>query len=727
MNIFAPSWSAASVSVLFLAAVHAQVRPPAPTALPRVAGLHPLDGTLWGVGPDYKVAFRAHGVELTPALGARAPRNFPLALRVVAIGRGSELHPQAAVEPTQHGMQVRYERANCSERYDVGPDGIAQSFVFAQLPPGNGDLVVRLAATTELPLARADEHGLRFELPDLGGVRVGAVTGIDAHGRQQPGTITFGDRAIELRLPAVFVDGAALPLVLDPQVGPVFPVASSTFDYQNPDIARLQGTVESLMVFERQISANDRDVRALRINQHGTTQGSLVGVTTGTGDDHAPAAGSVHSSGAYMIAYERGGDIFVRALLPGGSPTGEATVASGTDNQVAPDLGSEATTADNDCLVVWHNSSQTKIQAAQMNYVAAGSVSVFGQVDVAAALTGTYVLGPPRIAHDGGETGRFMIVYPRSLIAGDTQPRAVVVDRNLAVLATAALTSNADDEDDVDVDGDGTQWVVVFESEANEGTGDNRIVAVPTYWRSNSNLLWIGSPSVVTDLVNVDEIDPAVAMVAESCVVAWRRRAGPGSSNTEVFMKSIDNLACAECEPTVLLANTAAIETNLTIEECGLSGAGVDRALVLWEADTGGSGDLFAILWDIEDGQTTSGLGGCGVGGRAMSGCARVGNPNCWLQLRDVPAAQFVPFLVISADFTNIGCGPCALVADPFSGYVSPGSASANGTAYYQLAIPNNSSLIGMSFWTQYIVTVPPTQCSYLNANFSSPRRTTLE
>jgi hypothetical protein len=719
--MLARSWLASSATFLLIAAVPAQAQPPGRFGVPRLAGLHPLDGALWGVGPDYKAAFRNGGVELTPALGMRAPRNFPLGLRVAAIGRGAELPPVAAAEPSQHGMQVRYERESCSERYDVGPEGIAQSFVFARLPAGDGDLVVRLAVTTELPLARADANGLRFELPDVGGVQIGAVTGIDARGRQQPGSITFGGDTIELRLPATFVDNAALPLVLDPQIGPVFTVLASTFDYQNPDLARLHGANESLCVFERQISATDRDVRAIRLQPSGSPAGSLVAITTGTGDDRAPAAGSILQSGVYMIAYERGGDVFARAL-PGGVPTGEATVANGADTQQAPDIGSEATTADNDCLVVWHNSSQTKIQAAQMNYVAAGSVNVFGQVDLAAALSGTYILGRPRIAHDGGDTGRFMVVYPQSLIAGSTKARAVVTDRNLAILAADAVSVATDDQDSVDVDGDGTSWTVVFESEPTEGTGDNRIVGVSTYWRENGNTLWIGSQNVITDIANVDEIDPAVGMMDRSAAVAWRRRAGPGSTNTEVFMKTIDNIVCSECEPTVLLANTAAIETNLAIEATGAEGA-----LVLWEADVSGTGDLFGVAWEARDGDTSAYPVGCG-GTLAMAGCARVGNLNCYLQLRDVPAATLAPHIVLSALATNLACGPCTLMADPFGGYVSPQSAAANGTAFYNLQIPNNSSLSGMSFWLQWIVpTGPSGQCTFLNANFSSALRVTVE
>ena len=149
--------------------------PPQPHALGlrTACGLHELDGTLWGVGPDYKAAFRDGGVEFTPALGKRAPRNLPLSLRLAAMGRSGALGNVAPVAPTAHDLQVRYDRGSFVERYDVSARGIAQSFVFGTAPAGSGDLVVRLDLTTELPLVAQDADGLRFALPDLGGVTIG--------------------------------------------------------------------------------------------------------------------------------------------------------------------------------------------------------------------------------------------------------------------------------------------------------------------------------------------------------------------------------------------------------------------------------------------------------------------------------------------------------------------------------------------------------------------------
>lgn len=714
----------AAVIACLLAPLAMAQRAPTSISLPRSGHVQRLDGKLWATGLGYKASFGPEGVEFTPALGAGAPRSFPLTLRVTAIGRGDELRTATQVVPTQQGLRVRYVRPECVERYDVTGEAIAQSFEFATLPKGTGDLVVHLATHTELPLVHAGSDGLRYALPELGGVQIGGVTGIDASGRQVPGTIAAVAGGIELRLPRAFVDSAALPLVLDPQIGPVFSVITSSVDYQNPDIAFLQGGNEFLCVFERAISANDRDLRAFRLDSSGNALGPLMSLTAGATDDHDPAVGSTRFAGTYVVVYERGGDLLGRAVTPSGVVSPEVIVAAGTDNQIAPDVGSQWTLADDDCVVVWHNSTQAKIQAAQLTPSASGALSVFGQVDLAAGSPGGLIaLGAPRIAHSEAGDGRFLIVYPRTPFLGDTKTQALLVDLDLTTLAAMPISTTAgNDEDSADVDGDGTHWVVVFESEANEGSGDNAIVAVPLYWRTQTGQLESIGERTVTSLVNVDEIDPVVSMLESSCVVAWRRRAAPGSTDTEVFCKSIDLLGCGECEPTVLLANSPNIETNLA----AASTSSGFRSLVVWEIDTAGNGDLAGVAWQAADGSAANNpFSGCGTAGRMAAACSRVGNANHTLWLVDGDPS-YSAFLVLSSTSANIHCGPCTLVPDPWNGFVStmiPGL----GQSAFGLPIPNLSALGGAQLVGQWIVLNPPGQCSFLQADFSNSLTITIE
>ena len=713
---------------LLVVAQHPAVQAPLTSALPSLAkpprcGLNVVDGTLWAAGSGYRAAFRDGGVEFTPALGVQASRAFPLTLTVTGIGRGDLVTKAGSVAAVHDGLDVRFARPECVERYRVDGDGLAQSFTFAQLPAGDGDLLVRLACTTDLPLVRADATGLRFEAAGLGGVHIGAVTGVDAAGRRAAGTIAWRDGAIELRLPSTFVDHAALPLVLDPQIGPVFPVITSALDYQNPDIALLQGAGEFLCVFERTISANDRDLRAFRLDDSGAALGTLMVIAAGTTDDHDATVGSVRLANAYVVAYERGGDILARAVLPNGTVGAEVIVAMGSDNQVAPDLGSESTSVDDDGVIVWHNSTQARVQAAQLTPSAFGTLSVFGQVDLAAGTPGLILLGAPRIAHDDGGDGRFLIVYPRTVVGADTGTQALLVDRNLNTLAAVPLANPfGDDHDSADVCGDGDHWVVVFESEPNEGSGDNRIIAQPLYWRSQTGQLQDLGGRIVTDLPGVDEIDPVVSMLESSCVVAWRRRAAPGSSDTDVFCKTIDLFGCAECEPTVLLANGLSVETNLAAASL-ITGF---RALVVWESDTAGNGDIAGIAWQAADGHSAAyAIGACGNVGRLAVGCSRVGNANHSIWLLD-SSAGYISFLVLSGSTASISCGQCTLVPDPYAGFVS-NVVSGFGNSSFELPIPNIGSLSGAMFAAQWIVSAGAGQCSFLNASFSDARAIYIE
>ncbi len=60
---------------------------PAPENISRAAALHAIDGELWGAGASYKVHFTAQGMEFTPVLGSRAPRNYPLTFELHQLRR----------------------------------------------------------------------------------------------------------------------------------------------------------------------------------------------------------------------------------------------------------------------------------------------------------------------------------------------------------------------------------------------------------------------------------------------------------------------------------------------------------------------------------------------------------------------------------------------------------------------------------------------------------------
>jgi hypothetical protein len=703
-----------AMASLALGQAPAPARVAANVAVAPSCGLHVVDGALWAGGPRFKVEFQPDGVEFTPALGSAAPHNLPLAVHLATFGRGADLRPVSTATLRHEGLRATYHRAELCERYDVSAAGLAQSFVFEHLPPGTGDLVLRMRAETELPLAAANADGLRFELPGIGGVQVGAVTGIDARGERCPGQITYDGVCIELRLPAAFVDHATLPLVVDPTFGPVLPISSGTADYQQPHMVANDGLW--LCVFELRLSASDRDIRAQGLINDGALFNGLIMVTTASTDEHAPAAGFVAQHG-YVVVWERSGDLFARKVTSnsGGVSLGPSIgIATGLDQQVAADVGSERTSTDNDAICVFHNATDETIEAVQIQVNTDDTLTPFAAVNLTPIVPLGQTVGPPRISQDGGADGRYFIVYPSTILGGDTNPRGIVVDRNLGTLAGGTISASSFDDDNADVDGNGTEWIVAYESETTEGSSNNDIRAVPVFYDVATTQLIVGSPVVVANTSN-DEARPAVGSFGTVCGVAWRRRVAPGSTDTDVYIKTLDQFACAQCEPTLLLAGTTATEHNVTIA------TGAARGLIVWEAANifGGTGEIRGIVFREPD-SDTSGSSGCGEGGRTASACPHVGNANFHIRLREARVATMA-WLVVSAGEVAITCGGCTLRADPFHGFVASGiTTDAHGNAELSVPLPNSSALANVTFHAQWIVATPSGLCSYLATDFSS-------
>src|SRR5687767_5343560 len=132
-------------------------------AMDHVHGVvHDVDGAPWLIGRDYKARVADGALEFTPALGSRAPHNLPLTFRLQTIVRGGEIvHAVTATTsaPAQavEAQAVTFARGSVLERYECRPEGVEQSFVFAERPAGSGDLVVRGTITTTLqPTTRGD-------------------------------------------------------------------------------------------------------------------------------------------------------------------------------------------------------------------------------------------------------------------------------------------------------------------------------------------------------------------------------------------------------------------------------------------------------------------------------------------------------------------------------------------------------------------------------------------
>ena len=272
-------------------------------AAPNLTGVHwsaASAESLWALGTTYKCGFSPEGATYVPYLGSSAPRNHPLDLRVESVTRGGvPIAFERAVAPVRDGERVSWDRGSFVEVYDLEPSAIEQSFVFERLP-GEGDLLLRIAVQGDLTPGEKPE-GLEFG-NDLGTVRYGRATAIDAVGKRAPAPTRHAAGAIEIRVPQEFLADAVLPLVVDPIVT-TFWVNLSADDTYGADVAFDAASNRMITVFERAFSASDRDIIASVQDASGFPHHGILIVDNSSEDwQHARVANHRQSGGFLVVA-----------------------------------------------------------------------------------------------------------------------------------------------------------------------------------------------------------------------------------------------------------------------------------------------------------------------------------------------------------------------------------------------------------------------------------------
>ena len=303
-----------------LAAQELPARPP--LSAEDVLGVGWSDGELHAVTQAYVARFDPGAVELTPAFGRSARRTYPMRISMRSIGRGAReswrAAPGHAPLPELTETSVSYKHAaGIVERYDARTDGLKQSVVFAAEPEGRGDLVVRYALETDLRCAPTERAAsLWFAADEVGGVAVGAVTGIDAAGRRADGHMAFDGTELVLTLPEAFVATASYPLELDPLFGPQLNTGVS-FDDHFPDIAYDAASGVWGVAFEFPASATSSAAYMMR--QDDATGAMLGGVFLGLGEQVVWDMGFVLllllTGASGLLLYAATGTSLVPALL----------------------------------------------------------------------------------------------------------------------------------------------------------------------------------------------------------------------------------------------------------------------------------------------------------------------------------------------------------------------------------------------------------------------------
>jgi hypothetical protein len=669
----------------------------------RSCGLAAQDGVLVAVGADYKAAFLPTGIAFTPALGERAPHNLPLRLDLESIGRGDTvLHDGRDVPPAGAGLRVVYDHGAIVERYDVGAAGIEQSFVFAERPAGKGDLVVRCRTDSELT-ARANGDGtLSFRREELGGVRIGQVTGIAANGARCAGMLRLDGGAIELSLPAAFVDEAPLPLVLDPVIGTEFLVYSANDGY-DPDSAYDEASDRYLVVWNRRYSFTDIDVYAQRVS---AASGALVGgtliVDATVSTVRRPRAAYVHAAQRCLVVWQRSAsplgpwDVECRSVsVVDGAMSAIVAVATTAADEFAPVVGGDATGSDDEAIVVWE--TDAGIQACQMTLL------LPDPVPTASVMLSTSVLdNTPAISKTCGASLRHVVVWQRSQLLSDAEIVAQAVDRNLALQGgLSTVTANTVTDGAPAVDGNGTTFMVAWER--TEASGSTRDIACATLTFTGSGLAVATAETALEATRGEDEYAPDIAILGSRFCVVYAERAGALLDDCHAWLV---NTNCTTC--------------NAKIGLDGLNGAGWNREssprIASEFVSTGDDTALIAFNEALDAPPFTSRVvaqrvenqsagtppvpvsGACGGGIAGASGPFVVGNAGFQFTLSGADPAG-VLFLSLGFPGPGLPCGACSLT-QPVSFDFKP---NLGGSAISLFAIPCDPAYVGTTLEFQWV------------------------
>ncbi|MBK7875602.1 MAG: hypothetical protein IPJ77_07600 [Planctomycetes bacterium] len=305
----------------------------------------PGDGALWAAGTNWKMRFDAAGATWFPRLGPRAPRNVPFDFTPerVTVG-GEELAFARGAAAERIGERVELDRGAFVEAYELDPKQIEQLFVFDRLPRA-GELVLRIPATGEMEAVQ-EGGGLAFR-SELGVVRYGRGTVIDARGHSAEIEPRFDDGAIVLRVGAEFLARAAWPVVIDPVISLIH-VESTTSDTFSPDVAWDPTEQGWLVVYEQTYSATDTDIYAKFLSANGAV------LLTGTVDFttvawHSPRCANLAAAQQFLVVaeVESGLNRIVkgRTIEPSGAIFVQSAQFDVSDasagNKILPDVGGD--------------------------------------------------------------------------------------------------------------------------------------------------------------------------------------------------------------------------------------------------------------------------------------------------------------------------------------------------------------------------------------------------
>lgn len=683
-------------------------------------GVVHVDGQLLALGRDYRARFDDGGMQFEPALGRGVQDTqtwryeWDSARRgsVVLFERGADAVPAAADEVAK---EVRYGHApGFTEVYAARPDGVEQSFVFARRPAGVGDLVVRGRIRCSLPLADNDERaGLHYDLPGIGGVRVGGVTGVDANGATAAGTVRLDGDHVEYTLPAAFVDHAAYPLVLDPLIGAAFAIGDGVGLDTLPSVAFDQSSLRWYVTWIVVVSASSMELRGQRLSSTGSLVGSVSVVWSGPLDTtHAPVVVNVNGSDRFLVTWlspnTQQASIRCRSVdAATGAMSATKLVISTNFGQFRFGVGGDLRANGDTAVVAFSNRSNSApdsrlVEAARVQVPSTGD-PVIGtrQVLTSEVTTTSWHHSDVAVSRTGGPTGRWLVTWARRnySVSGAVMNEIGTICVPETPLFGGGLFANVQSIACAAADGD--RFVLAYHVSA-ALSGNENLWALPiTVQGVCPTTMSTGSAALVATDLGGDS-RPSIDFARDKYLTAWRRIGSGGTF--EVVVKGLEPVTCADCGAVHPVEPGAGAQDWPAIASRYSAGDTVsDTGMVVWTDST-----IRGRRVEATGGGAATDLGGAcgGVPGtnvNGASGQAVIGNLDFALTLSS-PSA---PVLAVVVGLSNptLPCGPCTLVPAPDIVMAGGGPAP--------LPLPCDLSYLGLVFYTQWL-TLQPGGCPVL-------------
>ncbi len=671
----------------------------------QIAGVHANNGGLVGVAQSYRVTFADRSVTFQPALGSEAPRPHTMAIETEHMRRGDQFLLQSSKQtPQRHHSRtsVTYSWPNVEERFTTRTDGLKHSFVLAQRPAGEGDLIVQLKIDTTL---HSDTTGSHWFDRDEYGVTIGEVVGIDASGKRCTGSKRLHDNGLELRLPAAFVDSAHYPLELDPLISTAVQGLAG-YDIDFPDVAYDAASDCYCVVWTQFLGGGQTGIIGSVWLASPLAPGYAFAINQ-PGDEDSIRVTNIAGLAVFVLVwvnYEPAGNwISGMALEPVQGQSSNVFAIDGPYDVYSPVVSGEATVLDDDCLVVWQDSSLGLLGT---------TVTLDGQlVETIAPLTSIASgdVSEPAISKQGGDIGTHVITWTYRPLGAPGWIRAQVVDHDMNLIGPAAwVQSTTQNAGFSALDGDGFKFLVAWEEQeaGNPSTTDvfGKILTVGA-----GGITSIGGVIPLSVRPNIIDYAPDVALLGDNFGLAYMIADPAAIFDDDSYVRvlgpaggAIGNELQLDVTPGINYPYEHA--PRLISKRDGDPATTSDEGLVVFaDQNTSATFDSDVGLQALEamglGGAIANLGGGCGPGGLAVSpGPAALGNSFLPLELYGAQPLA-VPFVLLGLPNQRVNCGVCDFV-DPLNAWFVPNTA---GTATTVMAIPGDPILIGFAFDFQFL------------------------